>query len=132
MINSIKFSEWLLWQATLQYAALVPLSLVCLWALWRMRADPRALFILANPVCWLTPLAFAGAFVDRTAQEAKTADWVGWVALTALTAQFAWSIWAVARLKGLRWLASAAVLVNAPIGLLSAAVTGMASSGDWI
>ena len=123
---------WLLWQATLNYTACLPIVLLSVWCLLDARNDRRSLMILSLPIFWISPAILAGAFTDWSASEAKTANWVGLTALIAFTLQILISIYLIRAMKGRRWLAVIGGFLNGTIGLLALWVVAMDSSGDWI
>ena len=132
IIGNFGVFEWLISMATFGYILVMPLAAVSVWSLLVTRVDRRALIVFFLPICWLLPLMLAGAFTDWTTHESKTASWVGGVGFAAAVFQVVWSIFAGIRMKRLRWLATAGVVVNALIALPSWAVVVMDASGDWI
>jgi len=48
LASSLAFSNWLLWQATFNYIALIPLALLSVWCLWRIQTLPGVVFILGE------------------------------------------------------------------------------------
>jgi hypothetical protein len=132
LMGDLATARWLLWQATFEYKALIPLAAISIWSIVLSRWKRAALVILALPLFWLVPIALAGAFTDWSSKEAKTAGWVGGAALLAIALQIAASVRITWLLKGQRVFAAAAVFVNGVIGVLVLAVTSMDASGDWL
>jgi hypothetical protein len=91
IIGDLANVEWLLWQATLSWRALIPLVVVCLWSAVQARRSWSAMFTLVLPFFWFLPIALAGAFTDWRVQEAKTASWVGEAALLSAALQIGMS-----------------------------------------
>ena len=125
-------AQWLLWQATVDYLLLIPLGAVCIWSVLVATRNRTALLTLILPICWLLPIALAGAFTDWNSTWVKTADWVGGAAELGAVAQIAVSVAVIRLMKGQRFLAVVAVLVNVGVGLMAFFVVAMASSGDWL
>lgn len=132
LVEDCRNFDWLLWQATLSYRALLPIILLSGWCLLDARRDRRSLNIISLPIFWISPVILATAFTDWSSFSAKTANWVGLAALIAFVLQMFFSIDLVMRLKGRRWLAATGGLLNGAIGLLSLFIVGMDASGDWL
>ena len=119
------------WPVTLAIVATVVVTSVFNFPFLRSRFRRRHLLVFLPLGVSLLILVW-GSLMRHTGQQGPAPDWVSRVIDGLLVAQLVSAIGVVCVLKGYRWFAAAAVLLEQWVGVAFASVAGMSVTGDWL